>query len=55
MSAQFDMVQFTISTSTLSALNDIDWFDTMCSILEKDKCPTTNQLLKVIGKSGQDF
>lgn len=38
-----------ISTKHLESLSDIDWFDGMCSILAKHKCPTTNQLAQAIG------
>lgn len=49
------MTQPAISTSDLESLNDIDWFDTMCKILAKDKCPTTNQLTQVIGIEDSRF
>ncbi len=44
-----------ISTSDLESLSDIDWFDKMCSILTKHKCPTTNQLTQIIGIEDSRF
>ena len=50
-----DMTESIISTSEFESLADIDWFDRMCSILVKDRCPTTNQLINVIGVEDSRF
>ncbi|HEY5464024.1 MAG TPA: hypothetical protein VIJ95_12260 [Hanamia sp.] len=49
------MTQPIISTSELESLTDIDWFDNMCRILTKDKCPSTIQLAEVIGIEDSRF
>jgi hypothetical protein len=43
------MTEPKISTSDLESLSDLDWFDKMCSILEKSICPTTQELAQAIG------
>ena len=49
------MTDSTFLRSELESLSDIDWFDRMCSILEKHKRPTTFQLTQVIGKEDLRF
>jgi len=49
------MTESIISTSDLEPLSDLDWFDRMCSILEKNKCPTIHQLTQAIGIEDSRF
>ena len=44
-----------ISMGELESLNDIEWFDAMCKILAKERCPKTNQLTLVIGTEDSGF
>ncbi len=44
-----------ISKSDLESLNDLDWFDKMCSILAKSICPTTHELTQAIGTEDSRF
>lgn len=49
------MTQPALLKNELESLNDIDWFDAMCGILTKDKCPKTNQLTQIIGTEDSSF
>ena len=44
-----------ISTSDLEKLSDLEWFDKMCNILEKNNCPTTHELTQAIGVEDSRF
>jgi len=49
------MTSSTISRNELESLSDIDWFDAMCKILERGKCPTTIQLTQALGIEDKRF
>ena len=44
-----------ISTSDLESLSDLGWFDKMCSILQKNICPATQELAQAIGTEDSRF
>lgn len=43
------MTQYAILRNALENKNDLEWFDTICDVLKRDKQPTTKYLTELIG------